>query len=154
MKMMMTICCPDRLITFTNCMYVASCIISWPSLITKQGPNFDLVSNSAKGMNGKSSIGAALKALFHKVADISFLKGQSGCSVSFPKKKKMTGRFSKMCCNNIMFLLWCQKPIAYTARGFFRKRGKRNNPSAQSAASLCPHESRKRPFLCRPQSGH
>lgn len=86
--MMMTICCPDRPITFTNCMYVASCIVSWPSLITKQGPNFDLVLNSAKGMNGKFLIGAELKALFQKEADISFLKGQSGSSVSFPKKKK------------------------------------------------------------------
>lgn len=59
MKKMVTICCPDKLITFTNCMYVTSRIISWhyrPSLITNRVPTLILY-ETAQRTDGKFSIG-------------------------------------------------------------------------------------------------
>lgn len=56
MKMMVTICCPDKPITLTNCMYVTSCIISWSSLITNRVPTLILYETAQKGQMGNSRL--------------------------------------------------------------------------------------------------
>lgn len=90
-KKTVTICSPDKPITFTNCMYVTSCIISWhyhPSLITNRAPTLILYEAAQRGPMGNFRLAFGAQSTLQHIRNFFLERAAQNHSVSFPKKKK------------------------------------------------------------------
>lgn len=133
--------------SFTNCMCVTSCVISWhyhPSLITNGVPTLISYETAQRGPMGNFQLAFCAQSILQHIRYFCLERTASLFCVISQKKKKKNGRcffpppFLKMCCNNR--LLCSMKPISCKARGFFREREKKE----RTLSAVCSAA----PYLC------
>lgn len=102
MKKTVTICCPDKPITFyqLHVCYITHHFMALLAIFDhkQRGPDFDLVT-AQRGQMGNSRLPLCSLSILQNKRD-HFPERTVSLLYVIPKEKKMAGRFLKMCCNS------------------------------------------------------